>query len=70
MWNLIDENTPKDRAILVFAPGDDPRYEEPFPDLVCICEWHQDAGFTVDEFRTATHWMEFVRPQIEWPSDK
>lgn len=66
-WRLIDEHTPKDRMILVFAPGDDPEFHETLPDLVSLCKWHPDAGFCVDELRQATHWMPYERPNVhDW----
>lgn len=54
------DSAPKDRKIIVFAPG---AHMPPhlgsgaLPDLVCFCEWHSDGGFCVDEFRDPTMWM-------------
>jgi hypothetical protein len=53
-WQPI-EGAPKDRAIRVYAPG-----REGLPGITCMCEWHPDAGFCVDEVRVVTHW---------WPED-
>lgn len=50
---LIDDNTPKDRRILVYAP---PR--DGLPGFKITCVWHPDGGFCVDELREATHWWE------------
>lgn len=58
-WLPIDEDTPKDEPIIVFAPG-----FAKIPDLVCLCQWHADAGFTVCELREPTHWMPFNRPDV------
>lgn len=58
----IDDNTPRDRLIIVFAPGDNPDFQAPLPDIVCLCQWHPDAGFCVDEIRNPTHWMSYERP--------
>lgn len=49
----IDDDTPKDRPILVYAA---PR--EGLPGFKSTCRWHPDAGFCVDELREATHWWE------------
>ena len=57
MWRVIDDNTPRDRLIIVYAPGDGF-----LPDLVCLCQWHPDAGFCVDELRHPTHWMPYEKP--------
>jgi hypothetical protein len=60
-WQPI-ETAPKDRLIIVFAPGDDPNFHEPLTDLVSLCQWHEDAGFCVCELRNPTHWAPFERP--------
>lgn len=57
-WQPI-ETAPKDRAIIVFAPGEDPRWEGSLGDLVTLCKWHPDAGFCVCELREPTHWMAY-----------
>lgn len=58
MWKLIDENTPKDRDILVYAPP----YED-LKELYSVCRWHEDAGFCIDELREPTLWCEI--PKVE-----
>ena len=55
-WQPI-ETAPRDRTILVCAPGNDPRFWSHLPNLICTCRWHEDAGFCVDEVREPTHWM-------------
>ena len=50
-WLPIDENTPKDRDILVYAPP----YQD-LPELKQVCKWHESAGFCIDELRTPTHY--------------
>lgn len=57
-WQPIDDSTPRDEVIEVFAPG-----VEGLNDLVTLCRWHEDAGFTVCEFRTPSHWRWHIRPQ-------
>ncbi len=52
-WKPIDENTPKDRSILVYAPS-----REGLNYLIMVCKWHDYAGFCVDELRCPTHWQE------------
>ena len=52
-WKPIDENTPKDRLILVYAPCCDG-----LGDLITTCLWHDDAGFCIDMIREPTHWQE------------
>lgn len=52
-FSPVDEHTPKDRLIDVFAPG---VYGLPF--MVTHCQWHPDAGYCVDELRSPTHWRE------------
>ena len=60
-WQPI-ETAPRDRLIIVFAPGDNPIFYSPLPDIVSLCKWHEDAGFCVDELREPTHWMPYERP--------
>lgn len=61
-WQPI-ETAPKDGTmIIVFAPGDNPDFWEPLPDIVCLCAWHPDAGFCVDEVRSPTHWLPWRKP--------
>lgn len=62
-WSPIDDSTPRDRLIIVFAPGDHPDFYDTLPDIVCVCQWHDDAGFCVDELRHPTHWMPYERPE-------
>ena len=50
-WLPIDENTPKDQDILVYAPP----YQY-LPELKQVCKWHESAGFCIDELRTPTHY--------------
>lgn len=50
----LDENTPKDRLIIVFAPGK----EFDLPDMISFVQWHPDAGFYIDELRYPTHWID------------
>jgi hypothetical protein len=52
-WHPIDENTPRDHDIAVYAPA-----YGALPAIVCVCRWHPDAGFCVDEMRRETHWAE------------
>lgn len=59
-WKLIDENTPKDRSILVYAPG-----REGLGPLITICKWHEDVGFCIDLIREPTHWQELPEPPKE-----
>lgn len=47
---------PKDRPILVWAPG---RLD--LPPICCLCQWHEDAGFCVDELREPTHYLSGFR---------
>lgn len=51
------ETAPKDRLIIVYAPERDGLNE-----MVCLCNWHPDAGFCIDELREPTHWTEFNIP--------
>lgn len=57
-WQPI-EKAPKDRMILVYCP---PR--EGLDEIVCPCEWHEDAGFCVDEIHSPTHYR-FPEPTVE-----
>jgi hypothetical protein len=52
-WMPIDENTPKNREILVYAQN--------FPEskrIISACKYHESAGFCIDEFTNSTHWQE------------
>ena len=51
-WQPI-ETAPKDRPIVVYAPARDG-----LPEMASICQWHEDAGFCIDEIREPTHWVE------------
>ena len=51
-WKPI-ATAPKDRRILVWAEE-----MEGLPGIVHITQWHEDAGFTIDDIRRETHWME------------
>ena len=55
-WLPIDENTPKDRPIVVYCPP----YQD-LESLVSKCKWHESAGFCVDELRTPTLWKELPK---------
>lgn len=52
-WLPIDENTPKDKNILVYAPP-----YQGLQSLQQVCKWHESAGFCIDELRTPTHYQE------------
>jgi hypothetical protein len=56
-WHPI-ETAPHDRLIIVYCP---PR--DGLDEIVCLCQWHPDAGFCVDELRVETHWRPFNRPR-------
>jgi hypothetical protein len=55
-WRPADD-APKDRLITVFAPS-----KEGLPPIVCSCQWHEDAGFCVDEIREVTHFVPLPPP--------
>lgn len=47
------ETAPRDGAhVLVYAPGRDG-----LSALMSVCQWHDDAGWCIDELREPTHWM-------------
>lgn len=50
-WQPI-ETAPMGREILVYCPS-----EHGLGCLICVCKWHEDAGFCVDELRSPTYWM-------------
>lgn len=50
-WMPIDDLTPKDHPILVYAPA-----AHGLPSMISVCQWHPDAGFCIDELRNATIW--------------
>ena len=57
------ESAPKDKPIVVFCPGRDG-----LNDMASLCEWHEDAGFCVDELRWPTLWI--APPGKEQEGDK
>lgn len=57
-WQPI-EKAPHDRLVLVYAPGIP---EVHLPYIMCTCQWHEDAGFCIDELRTPTHWTPLPEP--------
>jgi hypothetical protein len=59
MWQPI-ETAPKDKLIIVWAP---PR--EGLSGFVTCCQWHEDAGFCVDEIRVPTHWRPMPLPPTD-----
>lgn len=61
-WQPIDENTPKDREIVVFAPG----YQGLNP-IITICKWHESAGFCIDELRQPTLWLGYRNDSLHQP---
>lgn len=52
-WQPI-ETAPKDRAIWVYAETDPGNAD--LEDFQCQASWHNDAGWIVSEYHTATHW--------------
>lgn len=64
-WKLID-TAPQDRLVEVYAPSPDPaRWHESvcdLPPVVCLAQWHPDAGFCVCTIREVTHWREHEPP--------
>lgn len=50
-WMPINDHTPKDHPILVYAPA-----REGLPPIISICQWHPDAGFCICELRQPTIW--------------
>ena len=55
-WQPI-ESAPIDRLILVYCPS-----YQGLNAIVCCCQWHEDAGFCVDELRSPSHWMPLPAP--------
>lgn len=56
---------PTDREIEVYVPGENPDlYRHPLPEKVCRCQWHPDAGFTVDDLRDATRWRDLPKEEL------
>jgi len=64
-WKPID-TVPQDRLVEVYAPSPDPaRWHESvcdLPPVVCLAQWHPDAGFCVCTIREVTHWREHEPP--------
>ena len=56
-WDPID-TAPKDGTdIVVYCPP-----AHGLTHMVCVCAWHEDAGFCVCELRTPTHWHALQTP--------
>lgn len=55
-WQPI-ETAPKNKPVLVYAPG----YYD-LPEIICRCEYHKDAGWTIDDIRNVTHWQPLPPP--------
>lgn len=47
-------SAPQDRQIIVYCPP-----AHGLPELMCVCDWHPDAGFCVDDLREPTHWLDW-----------
>lgn len=58
-WREIAE-APKDKLILVYCPA-----RQGLSPLFSLCQWHEDAGFCVDELREPTHFMLLPSPPQE-----
>lgn len=56
-WRPFDGSEPRDEVIWVYCP---PR--EGLPALISQCQWHEDAGFCVDEIREPALWQYLVAP--------
>ena len=64
-WHPI-ECAPRNRPIIVYCPAIyKPNGEIDFPELVCLCKYHESAGFCVHEIQEPTHWMEFIPPRYQ-----
>lgn len=59
LWIPIDENTPRHRDLLVYAPA----YQD-LRSLKQVCRWHVSAGFCIDELRTPTHYKELPEDPV------
>ena len=64
-WQPI-ETAPKKGLIEVYAPGE----EFGLSSIVCLCEWHEDAGFCVCELRCPTHWRPHNPPSRKVKGDE
>lgn len=60
-WQPI-KSAPTDRLILVYCPS-----YQGLNAIVCCCQWHEDAGFCVDELRSPSHWMPLPAPPTNSP---
>lgn len=58
-WRDMRE-APKDRLIRVYAPG-----RQGLRPIDCQCQWHDDAGFCVDDLREPAMWCEAAPPVAE-----
>lgn len=69
-WQPI-EMAPKNRPVEVYAPPPDlAKWMDAvcdLPEVMCIAQWHPDAGFCVCAIREVTHWREVRRPLPEGP---
>ena len=71
-WQPI-ETAPRDRPVEVYAPPPDPvKWADAvcdLPEVMCIAQWHPDAGFCVCTIREVTHWREVRRPLPKGPGE-
>lgn len=56
-WHVGMESAPRDETIWVWCPE-----REGLSSMISLCQWHDDAGFCVDELRTPTHWRLLQKP--------
>jgi hypothetical protein len=56
-WRTDFENAPKDEIIWVWCPARDG-----LSAMTSLCQWHEDAGFCVDEIREPTLWQLLQEP--------
>jgi len=59
-WRPI-ETAPMDRPVLFWASA-----YEGLPGFQTVCQYHEDAGWCVDELRNATFWMELPKEPMEY----
>ena len=59
-WQTI-ASAPRDQPIWIYAPPFTDGCEK-LPSIQCVCHWHPDAGFCVDELRSITHWRALPPP--------